>query len=416
MNLRFVLALALAGAGSAAPVASAAEPLRLQAAVSRALASNPTLAAESAQIRAVQSRAEREALAPPYVVGADLENFGGTGSVSGIRSSETTLRIGRVIELGGKREARRALGAAEISQQQASSDAARIEIASRTAARFIEVVADQERLNYARERVEQADGTRRAVAAWVNAARNPEADLHAAEIAVAEAELDLEHAEHELLSAKTTLAASWGALQPDFDEVVGDFQELPPVQELDVLLGKLPATATYRVAQAEAGTLEARRRVAEAGVKPDINVSLGVRRLEAANDQALMMSVSVPLGSRSRARLSVAEVDAQLDASRARFEAQQYETHQTVFERYQELNHARIEVEALRERLIPKAEQALAFTRRGFESGRYSFLLLAQAQKTVFELRERSVEATARFHTLLVEVERLTAAATDFQS
>ena len=61
--------------------------------------------------------------------------------------------------------------------------------------------------------------------------------------------------------------------------------------------------------------------------------------------------------------------------------------------------------------MLPKAEQAVTFTRRGFEAGRFSFITLAQAQKTLFDLRARSVDTAARYHTLLVEVERLTAVA-----
>ena len=97
----------------------------------------------------------------------------------------------------------------------------------------------------------------------------------------------------------------------------------------------------------------------------------------------------------------------------ARRDALRYERHQALFEKYQELGHARLEAETLRKKMIPKAEQAIAFTRRGFAEGRFSFIALAQAQKTLFELRERSTEAVARYHTLLVEVERLTAAAQD---
>lgn len=414
MNLRYLLVLALAGTGGIVPAwADAAEPLRLQTAVDRALASHPSLRAESAQLRAAQARAEREALPPPYVFGGDLENFAGSGSLNGVESAETTLRIGRVIELGGKRDARRALGSAEIDLQEGVAAAARIDVASRTATRFIEVLADQERLRFARERVEQAEATRRVVANWVAAARNPESDLRAAEIAVAEAELELEHAGHELAAARTTLAASWGAMAPDFEEVTGDFQALPDVADLDTLVARLPQTIEQRTAVLLGRTLEARRRVAESSAKPDVNVSLGVRRLEALGDQGLVMSFSVPLGSRPRASLAIAEVDAQLDAVQARIEAQRYETHQALFEKYQELSHAGIEAAALRGRLIPKAEQALAFTRRGFEAGRYSYLSLAQAQTTLFELRGRSVEAAARYHSLLVEVERLTAVAMD---
>lgn len=414
MNLRCLLVLAVAGACGAVPLSGrAAEPLRLQDAIARALASNPTVAAEQAQLQAIQARAQRESLPTPYTVGGDLENVVGTGALSGFSSAETTLRLGRVLELGGKREAREALGAAEVGQQQNVADAARIQIASRTAARFIEVVADQRRLAYAQDRVKQAERTRREVATWVAAARNPESDLRAAEIAVAEAELEREHAEHELLSARMTLASSWGSFEPDFPSAVGEFDALPPLQPFESLVAKLPATPEQRANLLEAETIAARRRVAQAAAKPDVTLSLGVRRLQALGDQGLVLSASMPLGSRKRSEFSVAEADAQLAALNARRDAQRFERQQELFERYQELNHAKVEADTLRSAMIPKAEQALAFTRRGFEAGRFSFVALAQAQNTLFQLRERRTEAAARYHTLLVEVERLTAAAQD---
>jgi outer membrane protein, heavy metal efflux system len=413
VNLRCLLVLAVAGTCGVVPLGHAAEPLRLQEAVARALASNPSLTAEAAQLRAVEARAQREGLPTPYVVGADLENVAGTGALSGVDSAETTLRLGRVIELGGKRGARQALGSAEIAQQKNQAEATRLDIASRTTTRFIEVAADQQRLDFANERVKQAQHTRREVANWVAAARNPESDLSAADIALAEAELEREHAEHELASARVTLASSWSAPEADFESVRGDLRELPAVDSFESLAQRLPQTSTQRAAQLEAETISARRRVAEASAKPDINVNLGVRRLEALGDQGLMMSVSVPLGTRSRASYAITEADAQLASLDARRAAQRAEAHQVLFEKYQELRHARTEYGALRDKMLPKAEQAVAFTRRGFEAGRFSFITLAQAQKTLFELRERSVDAAARYHTLLVEVERLTAVATE---
>ncbi len=409
MNLCHLLVLALAGICGVVPLGRAAEPLRLEEAVSRALASNPAVAAESAELQAVQARAGREALPAPYVLGGDLENVGGTGALSGVRSAETTLRVSRVLELGGKRAARQALGDAEIARQEYRADVARIEIASRTATRFIEVLADQKRLDAAHERVRLAERTRREVAAWVAAARNPESDLRAAEIAVAEAELEREHAEHELASAKVTLSSTWGALTPDFEAAAGALDALPDIPTFEDLSARLPMGVEQKAADLEAGTIAARRRAAQASARPDLSVSLGVRRLEGADDQGLVMSVSVPLGSRPRSAFSVGEADAQLAALEARREAQRLERHQTLFEKYQELNHARTEFEMLRTRMQPKAEQALAFTRRGFEGGRFSFQQVALAQSTLFALRERSVDAAARYHTLLVEVERLAA-------
>lgn len=411
MNLRHLWVLALAGTCGVVPWGHAAEPLRLEEAVSRALASHPTVAAESAELQAVQARADREALPTPYVLGGDLENVGGTGALGGVQSAETTLRVSRVLELGGKRAARQALGNAETAQQRYRADVARIEVASRATTRFIEVLADQKRLEAARERVRLAERTRREVAAWVAAARNPESDLRAAEISVAEAELVREHAEHELAAAKVTLASTWGDLTPEFEAVAGELDALPPLPALETLTARLPMGTEQRSAALESETIAARRRVAQASAKPDLSVSLGVRRLEGVDDQGLVMSISVPLGSRTRSAFSVSEADAQLAAVEARRNAERLERHQAVFEKYQELNHARTEVEMLRTQMRPKAEQALAFTRRGFEAGRFSFQQVALAQNTLFSLRERAVEAAARYHTLLVELERLTAIA-----
>ncbi len=411
MNLCHLLVLALAGTCGGVPLGRAAEPLRLEEAVSRALSSNPAVAAESAELQAVQARAGREALPALYVLGGDLENVGGTGALSGVHSAETTLRVSRVLELGGKRAARQALGNAEIARQQYQAEVARIEIASRTATRFIEVLADQKRFDAAHERVRLSERARREVAAWVAAARNPESDLRAAEIAVAEAELEREHAEHELASAKVTLSSTWGALTPDFEALAGELDALPDMPTFEDLSARLPMGVEQKAAALDAETIVARRLAAQASAKPDLSVSLGVRRLEGVDDQGLVMSVSVPLGSRPRSAFSVSEADAQLAALDARRAAQRLERHQALFEKYQELNHARAEVEMLRTRMRPKAEQALAFTRRGFEAGRFSFQQVALAQSTLFALRERSVDAAARYHTLLVEVERLAAVA-----
>ncbi|MAL02855.1 MAG: cation transporter [Arenimonas sp.] len=413
MKLRYLFVLALAGTCGWVPLGQAAEPLRLPEAVARALATNPTVAAEAAQLQAVRARTARDTLPPPYVVGGEFENFAGSGSLRGADSAETTLRISRVIELGGKRAAREALGQAQVGQQSQRVEQARIDIASRTTARFIEVLADQQRLDYARERVSQAERTRDEVAAWVRAARNPETDLHAAELAVAEAQLEVEHAEHELDSARMTLAASWGSSTADFESVEGDLQTLPDVEDFAALAARLPETPEQLANRLQAETVAARRRVGETDRSPDVNLSLGVRRIEGLDDQGLVMSVSVPLGNRSRAAYSLAEADAELAALEARREADLMESQQILFEKVQELRHARTEAETLRDSMLPTAEAAVAQTRRGFEAGRFSFYSLAQAQATLFRLRERAVEAATRYHLLLVEVERLTANAQD---
>lgn len=409
MSLHFISVLAIAGMSFAAGVAQAAEPLRLDAAVERALAANPALAAQAAQLRAVEARAEREALPPPFVLAAQLENAAGTGALAGVDGAEATVQVERAIELGGKRAARQALGEAQIARQRLAVATARIDIRAQAAERFIEVAIDQRRLEDARARLAQAQALRAEVARWVEAARNPESDLHAADIAVTEAELQQEHAEHELAAARMTLAASFGSQVVDFDVVWLDLAELPPLPDFEVLAARLASTPGQRAALLDAGTGAARRRLAVAAARPDLTVGVGVRRLETLNEQALLVSMSLPLGTRRRAVPLIAEAEAQGAALGASSEASRIEAHQSLFTMYQELLHARNEVEALRERLLPRAEAAEAFTRRGFEAGRFSYQALAQASRTVTELHARQTDALARYHLRRVAIEHFTA-------
>jgi cobalt-zinc-cadmium efflux system outer membrane protein len=389
--------------------AHAAERLRLDQAVAKALESNPTLAAEAATLRAIHARAQLQALPPAYTVGGEVENFAGTGATSGVQSAEATLRLGVVLELGGKREARQALGRTEVRQQQHRADMARVELASTTASRFVEVVAGQERLAFAKQRVALAQRTRGEVAKWVAAARNPDSDLNTAEIAVTEAELEQQRAGQKLSSARMSLASTWGGSQADYAEAQADFSSLPVVASFEELAERLSQTPEQSALALEAEALTARRKVAQAGGRPDVNFSVGVRRLQGTRDQALVMAVNVPLGSQSRAAYAVADMDAQIDAVNARRDALRNERHQELFARYQELTQARLEAESLRTSMIPKAEKTLAITRRGFDEGRFSFFIFVQAQKALFDLQARRVDAIARYHTTLVEIERLTA-------
>jgi cobalt-zinc-cadmium efflux system outer membrane protein len=270
------------------------------------------------------------------------------------------------------------------------------------------VAADQERLALANEAVMMADGTRSEVARAVSRARNPETDLHAADIALADAELDREHAGHELASARLTLASSWGAFDADFPAVSFALRNLREPEPFETLAAKLPDAVLLRAAMLEEGMLAATVRVAESQARPDLALNLGVRRLEAFADHGLVMSVSMPLGSPGRGRLALAEARAGQSAQAHSRAALQADLHQLLFEKYQELVHARTEIRALDDALLPKARAALALAQRGFDAGRFAFSVLSQAQRTLFDLRRREIDAAARYHALSADIQQIT--------
>lgn len=94
MNLRYLLVLALAGTCGVALQSHAAEPLRLEQAVSRALDANPLLAADTAELRAAEARSARGALPKPLTVNGELGSTPKSRTVvKGLRTSGLAWRL-----------------------------------------------------------------------------------------------------------------------------------------------------------------------------------------------------------------------------------------------------------------------------------------------------------------------------------
>lgn len=413
MRFRMSLTLAFAGVFAVAACPLHAAEITLDAAIRRTLEANPALRAEAAEVGALQSQAQLDGLAPAPTFAADLENVLGTGSVSGIHGAETTLRLGQVFELGGKRDARQTRGLAAVERQQNMLQQRRLDLVTETTRRFIAIAAGQQELALANRQWALARDTEAAVLQRVQRGAAAESDQALAQIAVVRAEIAHEHAEHELASARFALAALWGEARALAIEVSGDLLSLPELPTFESLAARIAATPEALAYELEANRLTADRRVASAEARPDVSLSIGVRRLEALDDQGLVMSFSMPFGSAERASYAVARTDAELSAVAARQQSAALEARQLLFARYQELRHARTEFAALSDRMLPAAEKGLALTQAGYDDARYSVLQLTQAQATLQQLQRERLDAAARYHQLLAEMERSTAAVGD---
>lgn len=411
MFLRSMWALALAGVCVSAPTAADVSSLTLKEAVDRAVASGPGLGAERAAVSAAEQQARLDALRPPLTVGGEVENFVGTGDLGGFDDAEFTVRVGRTFELGGKREARQALGASRVALLGNEVERRRLDLVLQATHRFLEVVAQQDRLSLASQAAALARETREAVSYRVERGASPEADLALADLAVARAELEQEDAEHELESARVALSVLWGERSPAFSRAAGSADVIPQLPEFETLTARLASTPDQQHFALEAERIAAQRRAAEANRKPDVSGTLGVRRLEAFDDQALVMSFALPIGLGPRADLALARNRAELEGVEARRQSVELERYQTLFGQYQELRHARREFETLRDRMIPSAERALRLTQRGYDDARYSFLQVATARNVLHALQKERIAAATRYHRLLADIERATAIA-----
>lgn len=136
-----------------APAPARAEPLTLGQAVERALASNPALAGFAYALKAQDARIAQAGQRPSLEASIELENALGSGDYNGFDAAEGTFALSRVIELGGKRDARGATARSGRDLVTVERQAAQLDVLAEVTRRFIGVAAAQEQLALATEGV-----------------------------------------------------------------------------------------------------------------------------------------------------------------------------------------------------------------------------------------------------------------------
>lgn len=385
-----------------------AEPLTMADALSKALTDNPRLDSYSYSMRAAEAERLQADLRPNPNLGLEVEDFAGTGELSGVKSLETTLMLSQLLELGDKRHKRERAAAMRIGLVSADYDIARLDVLAEVARRFIHVARDQALLRVVRDAVKLAANNRAAVQKRVEAARAMQAELNRAEIALARAKITLEHREHELLAAKRRLAAAWGSDKVNFQTVTADLFSLPQIRALDGLLTELRESPQMQRYLSERRLHEAELELAKARAVPNARAGAGIRRLESVDDQALMLNFSIDLPVFDQNQGNIRAARERLKQVAVNKNARFIEAQSLLFSTYQELKHARTEIEVLNETVIPQASKALQSYEAGYSSGRFSYLELADARSEFIELRGDAIRAAASYHTYLIEIERLT--------
>jgi cobalt-zinc-cadmium efflux system outer membrane protein len=402
---------------SSADARAPAEPVNLEGeltlarAVDAALRGNPDLLASSYELSAAQARIVQAGLRPNPELGLELENFAGSGAVRDTDSLETTLSLSQVVELGGKRALRRSVAEAGLDVVNIEQRARELDVLSEVTLRFIDVVAAQERARFASQATALARTTLDAIGARVDAGRSPEAERSRARIALTRSLIEQRRAESELRAARYALSASWGSAEPAFIAARAELFDLRAVESFQALLARLEQSPDFTLFASESRLREAELRLARVQARPNLSFSLGLRRLEASGDTALVAGFSMPLPVSDRNQGAILEAQVRLDQTDAQRSAARVRARATLLGLYQEMTTDRERVDTLRGEALPQAQLALDQTRSGYARGRFSFLELITVQEELLALQAAAIDAAADYHRVLAEIERLTSAA-----
>lgn len=389
------------------PVA-APEPsglIRLEDALAAALLGNPELAAFALEARAVEARSIQAALRPNPEVALGFENLGGSPEEGS--NLQATLSYVHPFELGGKRTARLRLASAERALAAWDYEAKRIDVLTATRKAFAALLGAQRQRELAEESLRIAEEAARSVGLTVRAGAVAPVEELRTRVAQAEAAVELKRAEYEVTASRALLAASWGSSQPRFEAATGSLDiplHAPPVTQLLARIESNPDLARWT------SELEQRRAtlaVARSQARPDVSLEGGYRRLDGTDDNLFLLGVSVPLPTRNRnqgaireAGLRISKAERERDAARTRIEAALADTHRA-------LSSSLAQVEAFQREILPGSRRAFELISTGYKAGKFRFLDLLDAQRTLAQARTRYVQSLVSLHQAIADIERL---------
>lgn len=404
INLIFMLALLFG-----LPQAANAEGLTLEQAYRLSLQHNPNIQVYRARYLAAEGHRLQQSLSPNPEAFFEADNFAGDSPRNGFDAAEYTLGIEQEIEMAGKRGKREQVAEFEKEQARQEALAAIQAILARTKAAYMRVAIAKERLSLAEKRVALADKTHTTVKARIDAAKAADIQHTKADIEVSAAEVEKRRAEKELFTAQMTLANLMGATALN-QPVTADITVLPEIPEQEAVMQVLGNTPMSVLSQVAIIQQEAVLDLTRANGVPDPTFGLGMRRYAEDDGSAFLASISIPIPISDRNQGAIAQAKANLLAAQADQEVQRLALTKQAMTLWQTLASAKEEVLAYQDGILPSARQAFAQAEEGFNRGAFSFLDLLDAQRTLFDVQEKYLEALAAFYETKAQVDMLAGA------
>ena len=394
--------------GATALPAAAADRMTLDDAFTRVAEAHPDLRLVDARSSVLTAEREQAVLQPALNVGADIENALGTGRTRGVDSAEMTLSLSSVLERGGKLDARRTLAQSRIDALAVQRETSRLDLLAETARRYLAIVgADRQRALAAMD-VSQRQRTVAAARQRLQAGASPESVVLTAQAALARAEMARDRAEQQRVVARQHLAALWGERSPTFDVITANPLHLPPIESMQALAAELERTPELAQFADARRVAQARLQLARTAATPDLSWQFGVRRLQESNDTALVASVSMPLGNRSRAQPGIRASEAELDMLAIELEAKGLSLYSTLVEAHGRYKVAQAEVARLQDDVLPKLAKAEQAAERAYRAGAISYLEWAQLQSERIVMAQQQLDVALDAQRALIEIQRLT--------
>ncbi|PZQ41865.1 MAG: TolC family protein [Pseudomonas putida] len=394
-NIAMLCLLLTAAAG-----AQAGQGLSLPEALATAFANNPQLAAAGREIGIADGERRQAGLMPNPELSWEVED-------TRRDTSTTTVTLSQTLELGGKRGARIAVAGSGQVLAQLDLERQRNGLRADVVQAFHTALRMQAALELAQQSQALTERGLRVVQGRVTAGQSSPVEATRAQVQLAQAQAEVRRAETQQGVAYQALAQLTGSPVATFARVQATALSPGAAPAHQALLDKLEQTAEWRMAAAQVERGEATLGSAGAQRIPDLTISIGSQYSREDRERVNVVGLSMPLPLFDRNQGNVLAAARRADQARDLRNAVELRLRTETASAVSQWRTAMQEVAAYDRTILPSAQQAVDNATRGFERGKFAFLDVLDAQRTLIEARGLYLQALATASDARAQVERI---------
>lgn len=398
-----------AGAGSGTKVLTLEEAIRV------ALESNPELRASGARVEAAAGRAYQAKKWTNPELELNAEDWP-VSNGGGYSDAKQTIGVAQTLPYPGKKGLDKRIGGAGVRVSEAEFGLRRTEVVRDVKAGFFRVLAAEQLVEVSTQLVAVAESSAGTARKRVEAGAAAYQEQLRAELQLEQARTELTGFERELGTARQAFVTILGRPELKEARLSGALAEGPNAVLERGVEGWLERHPSAVAARANLDRAELGYRRARLEPYPDVKVGVSGGRLGETDQSIIQVGFSVPIplidrgkGNKQEARANVSVAEAELQGVLQALERERA----TAQKRY---GAAVEQVGNYRERILPKAEEALRLVRTGFEEGKFNFIDLVDTQRTAAEARLAYQQKLLEMNIAQAELEALLQPQTSQQS
>lgn len=390
------------------PLKLSEEKITLQIAIDTAIINNPNLKVFAYEISSLEKLKIQAGLIPNPEVNFEVEDVFGSNELSGIKGSQYTLSIDKQFELGGKRSKRVALAETEIVSSKDNYELLKLDIIASVKTTFLSLYKVQLQIEQQSKFVKLNEEINLTISERVKAGRTSPAEESKVKVTLTNSKIELARLQRYFSSIQTQLNSQMGISGKNLIPITNLFESVlaPPTKQ--EIMGSTENIPSIKLLQNEVNVRQAKLELEKSIAIPNLTLSGGVRYLNEINSNSFVAGVSIPIPIFNNNHGNIMASEERLHQMNAIKNARKLDVIAQLNTAYNNLLSAYHNSLQLKNIIIQEADNAYQITKQGYLQGRFAFIDLLDAQRTLFETQTQYLFEISDYYDSLIEIEKIT--------